>query len=324
MELKGKKKLDDLWKQGRALQEYYRAGVHICREKTGKARTHSALKLASVVSDSKKGFLQYVNSKRRSKDNIGMLLVEDGHLANRDEEEVEAFNALFASVFNTTDRPWAALGTESEDRECRNSDFPLVDTEIGRDQLYQRNVDKSMGPDGIHGTVVKELADVTARPLSITYQRPWESGQVPADWQLANVLPIYKKGVRKDPGTYTPVRLTSVPGKMTEKIILGPTERHLTDNAIVRHRQHGLTKGKSCLTNSIAFSDKVTRLVDEGKAVDVVFLDFSKALGTVPQRTRLDTLSSCGMSRFMVRWVKIWLNGRAQRVVVKGGATPGW
>ena len=103
MELKGKKKLDDLWKQGRALQEYYRAGVHICREKTGKARTHSALKLASIVSDSKKGFLQYVNSKRRSKDNIGMLLVEDGHLANRDEEEVEAFNAFFASVFSNTD-----------------------------------------------------------------------------------------------------------------------------------------------------------------------------------------------------------------------------
>lgn len=33
---------------------------------------------------------------------------------------------------------------------CRNSDLPFVDTGIVMDQLYQLNVHKSMGPDGIH------------------------------------------------------------------------------------------------------------------------------------------------------------------------------
>ena len=50
-------------------------------------------------------FLKYVNSKRRSKENIGLILVEDGHLTNRDEEKAEAFNAFFASVFSSTSRP---------------------------------------------------------------------------------------------------------------------------------------------------------------------------------------------------------------------------
>ncbi|KAK4828359.1 hypothetical protein QYF61_026020 [Mycteria americana] len=69
--------------------------------------------------------------------------------------------------------------------------------------------------------------------------------------------------------------------------------------------------------------DKVTHPVDEGKAVDVVFLDFSKAFGTVPHSILLDKLSNCGMSGLTVCWVKNWLKGRAQSVVVNG-ATSGW
>ncbi|KAK4811130.1 hypothetical protein QYF61_019761 [Mycteria americana] len=75
----------------------------------------------------------------------------------------------------------------------------------------------------------------------------------------------------------TATHSTEGPGKIMEKIILGAIERHLKDNAIIRHSQHGFTKGKSCLTNLISFYDKVTCLADEGKAVDVVSLDFSKA-----------------------------------------------
>ncbi|PKU39628.1 rna-directed dna polymerase from mobile element hypothetical protein [Limosa lapponica baueri] len=65
---------------------------------------------------------------------------------------------------------------ESEDPECGNSDFPFVDTELVRDQLYQMDVLKSMNPDGIHPRVLKELVDAMAGPPSIIYQRSWEPG----------------------------------------------------------------------------------------------------------------------------------------------------
>ena len=63
--------------------------------------------------------------------------------------------------------------------------------------------------------------------------------------------------------------------------------------------------------------------MDKGKAMDAVFPDFSEAFDTVPHSILLDKLSSCGMSGFMVRWLKNWLKGRAQRVVVNGAAS-GW
>lgn len=54
-----------------------------------------------------------------------------------------------------------------------------------------------------------------------------------------------------------------------EKITLGTVERHLKNNAVIRYSEHGFTKGKSCLTNSIYLYGKVPCLVDEGKAGDV-------------------------------------------------------
>ncbi|KAK4826952.1 hypothetical protein QYF61_012801 [Mycteria americana] len=177
-------------------------------EKTQKAKAQLELKLASVESDKKKAFFQYVDSKRRSKENTGLILVEDGHLTNRDEEKGEAFNAFFASVFNNTDRAWTAWSSELEDHDCRNSDFSFMDAETVRHQLYQLNIPKPMGPGGIHPRVLKELVDVTAGPLSIIYQRSWESGELLADWKLAKAIPIYKNRLRETPGNYRPVSLT--------------------------------------------------------------------------------------------------------------------
>ena len=67
-------------------------------------------------------------------------------------------------------------------------------------------------------------------------------------------------------------------------------------------------KGRSCLTNLLSFYDLVTRLVDEGKAVDVVYLDFSKAFDTI-SHSILQKLAVCGLDRYTLGWVRNWLEG---------------
>lgn len=94
------------WKEGQVTQENYRDTVCHCREKISVTLARLELKLASTVNNKKKGFLNYVNSKRKIEDNIDPLLDEVENLTDKVTDKAEAFNALVTSVFNTNDGPW--------------------------------------------------------------------------------------------------------------------------------------------------------------------------------------------------------------------------
>ncbi|KFV99092.1 hypothetical protein N327_10752, partial [Fulmarus glacialis] len=107
---------------------------------------------------------------------------------------------------------------------------PIIQGEMLRDLLHHLDTHRSMGPDGIHPRVLRELAEVLIKPLRIIHQQSWLTREVPGAWKLANVTPIYMKGRKEDPGNYRPVSLTSVLGKVMEQIMLSAMTGHVQDN----------------------------------------------------------------------------------------------
>ncbi|KAK4822092.1 hypothetical protein QYF61_009792 [Mycteria americana] len=296
LELKKKRRVYDLWKKGRATQEDYKGVARLCREKIRRAKAELELNLAAAVKDNKKLFFKYISSKRRAKENLQPLVDRGGNTVIKDEEKAELLNAFFASVFNS--RANCSLGTqppESEDRDGDQNGDPIIQGEMVSDLLHHLDIHKSMGPDEIHPRILKEVADVLTKPLSIIYQQSWLTGEVPVDW-----------AGRRTRGT-TGLAITW----------------HVENNQGIKPSQHGFRKVRSCLTNLISFYNKVTCLVDEGKAVDVVYLDFSKAFDMVSHSILLEKLAAHGLDRCTLCWVKNWLDGQAQRVVVNG-VYSGW
>ena len=168
------------------------------------------------------------------------------------------------------------------------------------------------------GWVLTELVEVLAKPLSTICKQSCVIWYVLIDWRIANGMLMYKKGWNENPGNFRPVSLTSVPGKVVEQLFLSAITQHIQDSQAIRSSQHGFMKGRSCLTNLISCYDKVTCLVDKRKAVDVAYVDFSKTFDIVFHNILIGKLAAYGLHRCAICWVKNWLDGQAQRVVVNG------
>src|SRR6218665_2529898 len=82
---------------------------------------------------------------------------------------------------------------------------------------------------------------------------------------------------------YRPVSLTSVVYKVMERIVKDNVVEHLNEYNVIKGSQHGFTRGRSCLTNLLELFEEVYERIDEGKPVDVIYLDFAKAFDKVPQ-----------------------------------------
>ena len=273
-------------------------------------------RLAKGAKGNPKAFYNYVQAKASLRVNVGAVTDGRGRTANNAREKADillrAFEGFHAADLGRTPR---SLPKREIVREMETVTVTVHDV---RQQMKQLQMGKAPGPDGIHPEILKPLAEVIAEPLAGLFNQSLEDGSLPAEWKLAQVVPIHKGGDRGTTANYRPVSLTSIVLKVFERILRDKLVEHLTVNGLLSAAQHGFRKRKSCTTNLLCFLDEITERIDRGERVEVCYLDFRKAFDLVNHRMLLLKLESYGVEASLLRWIRAFLCDRRFYVEVEG------
>jgi hypothetical protein len=266
----------------------------------------------------------YMNSKKSVSDNIRALNDETGKRVEDPGEIVKILNNQFKSVFekDNGDIPDVSSIREQvneKNRVCGEyewGDLTNIKSEIILEKIKKLNEYKAFGVDKVGNAVLKNCAEAFIKPLKLIFDISLKTGEVPREWKEANVTPLFKKGCKLERSNYRPVSLTSTICKILESIIRDNVMKYMQLKRLIDPGQHGFVPNKACVTNLLETLDIITDAVKNGKSVDLVLLDFAKAFDKVSHAKLIQKLEAYGVNSLLVKWIKSFLTGRKQRVVI--------
>ena len=273
-------------------------------------------KLCKDIKVNPKHFWSYIRSKTALKENVFRIRNERGELTSNDQETAEVFNKSFQSVFVIEDRQNVPEPTVNFGGNLLED----IDVNLGTIEklLKNINVNKAMGPDGLHPRCLNECSKELAMPVRLIVRKSLDTGSVPNIWLIAAVCPIFKKGDKLEPLNYRPVSLTCVLCKICEIVIRQSIVSHMETNELISDSQHGFRERRSTLTNLLVYTEALTEAMDQQIPVDVNYLDCRKAFDTVPHERLLKKLEANGIRGKVLNWIRAFLAGREQYVEIRG------
>ena len=143
----------------------------------------------------------------KTRSGIDSIQRPDGSTATSDQEKAELLNSYFVSVF--TDENLASFPSIESEVSVPKLEDIIITTSIVFNELNKLKTDKSPGPEGWSLRIFKECSEQLSTPLSILFNKSFQSGVLPSEWRIAFVTPIHKKGSHHLASNYRPVSLTS-------------------------------------------------------------------------------------------------------------------
>ena len=310
-----------VYRRTRKEEDYakYKEALNAATTEIRQSKRSYEQKLACNIKTDSKSFYTYVRSKQNVQDKVGPLEDSAGNIISQGFLMAEDLNGYFSSVFTNEDI--SSLPVADGKFQGAKSDYlgPLVVTpELVARKIKAMKDNKSPGVDGIPPKLLMETVDQISIPLARVFNLSLKEGVVPFEWKEANIIPLFKKGSRNKSENYRPVSLTSVICKLLERLIKDHMVDFLVKHKLLNSSQHGFLKARSCLTNMLCFLEEITKWIDMGSPVDIIYLDFQKAFDKVPHQRLLLKLKAHGIGDSITDWIEQWLTDRRQRVVVDG------
>ena len=245
---------------------------------------------------------------------IGPLFDNAKKLVSAPLQMAEILSEQYSSVFSTpVETP--TFQDMINNSELNNISFNTLDLEAAMSELSSRS---APGPDGFPSILLKVCRRSLSLPLAKIWRKSLDTGEIPEICKSATITPIYKDKSRAIAKNYRPVALTSHLIKVFEKVLRNHMTNFMHQHNLFNSSQHGFLAGRSCLSQLLNHFDKITSLLENGRCVDVVYLDFAKAFDKVDHLITLQKLSNLGVGGPLLLWLRSFLTNRTQSVLVQG------
>lgn len=178
----------------------------------------------------------------------------------------------------------------------------------------------SRSPDiyGVTVTVLKYVAEEIAIPLAGIINTCLRNGKIPDSLKISRTVPVFKKGDPESIGSYRPISIIPVMGKVFEAVMKKQLVDYLEHNNLLADSQHGFRRGRSTISAvSELISDVLDTFEDKGSTA-LILADLSKAFDTVNHDILLSRLRSLGVGGCVLRTFASYLHNRRQVVSVAG------
>lgn len=177
-------------------------------------------------------------------------------------------------------------------------DIQAINKEEVKKELREMKNGKAPGPGDIPIELVKHGPDILIEILVDIFNKCLIEGQeIPADWNLAYISSIYKKGDRKVCGNYRGISVTSSVGRLYGRILKKRIELEYREI----EEQSGFRAGRSCMDNIYTLQQIIEKRVARNLSTHLVFIDLEKAYDTVPLKFLFNILTRTDINKGYIR-----------------------
>jgi hypothetical protein len=235
------------------------------------------------------------------------LLNKEGELVvdQKGKEELWAdhFGGLAKDVTgNSRDAShWVEVIPGVGDKVLDGCEDPLRWEEV-RQAIKDSKRGKAAGIDKIPGELFKLVENEEGEPTSRlgkaiwrTIHGMWTKAKVPKCWDTAVVVPVPKKGDRRNPDNYRGISLIPVAVKILSKVVARRVSAIAEENGLLAKEQAGFRDREECVGQTIALYEVILRRSNQGRDTFGLFIDFAKAYDKVPHEGLLRKLRSVGI-----------------------------
>jgi hypothetical protein len=181
------------------------------------------------------------------------------------------------------------------------------------DAIQATSEGKAPGRDRIPAEIWKHGGMNLTTCLHNLMLQIWHCEEVPQDWKDASIIPIFKKGDRKDCGNYRGISLLSIVGKILSRILLNRLNVNISP-IILPETQCGFRSGRGTMDMIFCLRQVQEKCIEQNMPLYIVFIDFTKAFDTVTRDGLWQVLRKYGCPEKFTNLIKALHTGMQAHV----------